>query len=76
MVETIATGIGGEQFGFSSGVFSAVQGAERIDSADKKTLLIGGQKRARNWQAATGTAAPALSFAFLVDRQYTGNGPL
>ena len=76
MVETIATGIGGEQFGFSSGIFSAVQGTEVIDFADRKSLFIGGHKRARGWQSATGAAAPALSFASFVDRQYTGNGPL
>jgi hypothetical protein len=67
MVEMEATGIGSEQFGLSSGVFSAVQWAERIDSAARKSIFIDGHKQTRIWEIATGTTSPALSFAFLVD---------
>ena len=70
-----AAGVGCEVFGGCAGVFSAIQGAQRVNFTYSFAFGVESQPGADVWQLAAGAAAKASASTGLIDGQKAGYGP-
>ena len=69
-----AARVGGDVFGFGAGVFSAVQGAQRIDFAYRLAVGIISQPGANVGEFAAGATADTLAATGFINGQKCGEG--